>query len=182
MASIRWKILLAFFLIVGLSFFVAATSLNGMVKDYLFEQRRRDDITKTGKLAQKAAPLFQSVSSNELNDLLEEEAETMDGRLILIDNDGKIQYDTFQNLCGQRTQIDEAIRVLRGETVKDYGIHTPGKAVVEAMSGETAEYVAYSTYEMNGYKGRIGAAMFVSKIQSLVDSIERVEVQLLFLP
>ena len=90
MASIRWKILLAFFLIVGLSFFVAATSLNGMVKDYLFEQRKRDDIAKTGKLAQKAAPLFQSVSSNELNDLLEEEAETMDGRLILIDNDGKI--------------------------------------------------------------------------------------------
>ena len=179
MASIRWKILLAFFLIVGLSFFVAATSLNGMVKDYLFEQRKRDDIAKTGKLAQKAAPLFQSVSSNELNDLLEEEAETMDGRLILIDNDGKIQYDTFQSLCGQRTQTDEVIRVLRGETVKDYGIHTPGKAVVEAMSGEAAEYVAYSTYEMNGYKGRIGAAMFVSKIQSLVDSIERVEVQLL---
>ena len=179
MASIRWKILLAFFLIVGLSFFVAATSLNGMVKDYLFEQRKRDDIAKTGKLAQKAAPLFQSVSSNELNDLLEEEAETMDGRLILIDNDGKIQYDTFQSLCGQRTQVDEVIRVLRGETVKDYGIHTPGKTVVEAMSGESAEYVAYSTYEMNGYKGRIGAAMFVSKIQSLVDSIERVEVQLL---
>ena len=74
MASIRWKILLAFFLIVGLSFFVAATSLNGMVKDYLFEQRKRDDIAKTGKLAQKAAPLFQSVSSNELNDLLEENA------------------------------------------------------------------------------------------------------------
>ena len=51
MASIRWKILLAFFLIVGLSFFVAATMLTGLVSDYLFEQRTRDDSLKTGKLA-----------------------------------------------------------------------------------------------------------------------------------
>ena len=61
MASIRWKILLAFFLIVGISFIVAAKSMTGIVSDYLYEQRRRDDTLKTEKLAQKAAPLFQSV-------------------------------------------------------------------------------------------------------------------------
>ena len=68
MASIRWKILLAFFLVVGLSFFVAARFLTGMVSDYLFDQRTRDDSMKTEKFALAAAPLFQSVSANELND------------------------------------------------------------------------------------------------------------------
>ena len=180
MASIRWKILLAFFLIVGLSFFVAATTLTGLVSDYLFDQRTRDDSMKTEKLALAAAPLFQSVSVNELNDMLEENAASMDGRLMLIDNDGKIQYDTFQNLCGQRVQVDEALRVLSGNMVEDYGIHAPGRAVVEEMSGESgADYVAYSVHEMTGFQGKIGVVLFVSRIQSLMDSLNTVRVKLL---
>ena len=180
MASIRWKILLAFFLIVGLSFFVAATSLTGMVSEYLFEQRQRDDILKTKKLALAAAPFFQSVSANELNELLEENAASMDGRLMLIDNDGKIQYDTFQNLCGQRIRVDEVLRILTGEETQDYGTHAPGRAAVEEMSGDTdAEYVAYSAYEMAGSQGRIGVALYVSRVQGLMDSVNTVRVQLL---
>ena len=180
MASIRWKILLAFFLIVGLSFFVAATSLTGMVSNYLFDQRTRDDSLKTEQLALSAAPLFQSVSSNELNNLLEESAASMDGRLMLIDNDGKIQYDTFQVLCGQRIRINEALSVLTGGETEDYGIHAPGRAVVEEMSGESgADYVAYSAHEMTGFQGRIGVALFVSRVQGLMDSLNTVRVRLL---
>ncbi|MCR5565316.1 MAG: HAMP domain-containing protein [Clostridiales bacterium] len=179
MASIRGKSLLAFFLIVGLSFFVAATTLTGLVSDYLFDQRTRDDSMKTEKLALAAAPLFQSVSANELNDMLEENAVSMDGRLMLIDNDGKIQYDTFQNLCGQRVQVDEALRVLSGDAAEAYGIHAPGRAVVEEMSGESgADYVAYSVHEMTGFQGRIGAALYVSRVQGLMDSLQTVRMQL----
>ena len=48
------------------------------------------------------------------------------------------------------------------------------------MSGERgADYVAYSAHEMNGYKGRIGAALFVSRVQSLMDSLNTVRWQLL---
>ena len=179
LASIRLKILLAFFLIVGLSFFVAATSLTGLVSDYLFDQRTRDDSMKTEKLALAAAPLFQSVSANELNELLEENSASMDGRLILVDNDGKVQYDTFQNLCGQRILVDEVLRVLAGEETEAYGIHAPGRTVVEEMSGEAdADYVAYSVHEMSGFQGRIGAALFVSRVQSMMDSLGTVRVQL----
>jgi len=104
----------------------------------------------------------------------------MDGRLMLIDNDGKIQYDTFQSLCGQRINVDEALRVLAGEQIEAYGIHAPGRAVVEEMSGESdAEYVAYSAHEMTGSRGRIGTALFVSRVQSLMDSLKTVRVQLL---
>ena len=180
LASIRWKILLALFLIVGLSFFVAATTLTGLVSDYLFDQRTRDDSMKTEKLALAAAPLFQSVSVNELNDMLEEYAVSMDGRLMLIDNDGKIQYDTFQNLCGQRIKVDEALRVLSGGKEEAYGIHAPGRAAVEEMSGEIgADYVAYSVHEMTGFQGRIGAALYVSRVQSLMDSLNTVKVRLM---
>ena len=134
---------------------------------------------KTEKLALSAAPLFQSVSSNELNELLEENAVSMDGRLMLIDNDGKVQYDTFQLLCGQRIQVEEALRVLTGGKTEDYGIHSPGRSVVEEMSGEPgADYVAYSVHEMTGFQGRIGVALYVSRVQSLMDSLNTVRVRL----
>ena len=169
MASIRWKILLAFFLIVGISFFVAATSLTGLVSQYLFDQRKRDDSLKTEKLASVVSHYFQSVSANELNEELEENAAAMDGRLMLIDNDGKIQYDTFQSLCGQRVQVDEVLRVLAGEK-EAYGIHSPGREAVETMSGEHgAEYVAYSAHEIEGFQGRIGAALYVGRVQKMMD-------------
>ena len=179
-ASIRWKILLAFFVIVGLSFLVAATLLTGLVSDYLFEQRTRDDSLLTERLAVSAAPLFQSASAEELNQLLEESAESMNGRLMLIDQDGKIQYDTFQTLCGQRTKVEEALRVLTGGEDSAYGVHAPGRDVAQAMSGEEgAEYLAYSACAMNGFQGRIGAALFVSRVQSLMDSLGTVRLRLL---
>ena len=180
LASIRWKILLAFFLIVGISFFVAATILTNLVSDYLFDQRTRDDSLKTQKLALSAAPLFQAVSATELNELLEENAASMDGRLMLIDNDGKIQYDTFQTLCGQRTDVEEALRVLTGGQEEAYGIHAPGRTVVEEMSGVSgADYVAYSAHEMSGFQGRIGTVLYVGRVQSLMDSLNTVRWQLL---
>ena len=42
-ASIRVKILLAFFVVVGVSFLVAARNLTGVVSNYLTEQRTRED-------------------------------------------------------------------------------------------------------------------------------------------
>ena len=179
-ASIRWKILLAFFVIVGLSFFVAATTLTGRVSDYLFDQRTREDSLQTEKLAAAAAPLFQSVSARELDDLLNDSADAMNGRLMLIDNDGKIQYDTFQALCGQRIRIDEVLQVLAGDAREAYGMHSPGRAVVEEMSGEAgADYVAYSVHEMTGLQGRIGAALYVSRVQNLMKSLGTVRWQLM---
>ena len=180
LASIRWKILLAFFVIVGLSFFVAATTLTGLVSDYLFDQRTRDDSLLTEKLAATAAPLFQSVQGEELNRLLEENAASMNGRLMLIDNEGKIQFDSFQTFCGRRIQVEEALRVLTGGETEAYGMHTPGREAVEEMSGEAgAEYVAYSAHEMTGSQGRLGVALYVSRVQSLMDSIGTVRWRLL---
>ena len=164
----------------GLSFLVAATTLTGQVSDYLFEQRTREDSLLTEKLAASAAPLFQSVSVDELNELMEESAVSMDGRLMLIDLDGKIQYDTFQTLCGHRIGVEEALQVLTGNQTEAYGIHSPGRTVVEEMSGEKgADYLAYSAHEMTGFQGRIGVALYVSRVQSLMDSMVQVRWRLL---
>ncbi len=174
-ASIRGKILLAFFCIVGVSFLVAATNLTNLVSGYLFDQRSREDRITAEKLAESAASPFESAQAEELNSLLEENAAVMDGRIMLLDTDGKVQYDSFQSLCGTRVQVPEVLRVLTGGEKEAYGTHTPGRAVVERMSGETgADYVAYSVCEIMGSAGRLGAVLYVSRIQSMMDSLQDV--------
>ena len=163
----------------GASFAVAATTLTGVVRDYLFDQRSREDSVQTEKLAGAVAAAFEEVSAEEVNRILEENAASMDGRLMLLDHDGKVQYDTFQRACGQRMEIQEALQVLTGGQTAAYGMYTPGRAVVEEMSGVAgAEYVAYSAHEVIGSQGRLGVALYVSRVQTLMDSVGTVQRQL----
>ena len=54
-ASIRWKVLLAFFFIIGLSFLIMAGTLTNMLGDYLFSARIRSDRAGLEKWAVMAA-------------------------------------------------------------------------------------------------------------------------------
>jgi len=172
------KILLAFFVVVGISFLVAATNLNGLISNYLTEQRTREDMQATENLAATFAPMFQSVDSEALNERLQESADGLEGRLLLVDNDAKIQYDSLNEKCGQQLGLTEVLRVIVGGEQSAYGMHHAGKDVVQEMTGADEEYVAYGVCEMNGSRGRIGALVYVSRIQGMMDSVAAVRWQL----
>ncbi len=178
-ASIRGKILLAFFVVVGSSFLVAATNLTGLVSNYLTEQRTREDTQAAESLAAVFGPMMQSAESTGLNNRLKESAEGLNGRLLLLDPDGKVQYDSLNSLCGQRLAIPEVLKVLvRGE-VSAYGMYRLSRETVAAMSGEgEAEYLAYGAHEMQGPRGRNGVLLYVSRIQGMMDSMQGVQNQL----
>ena len=159
---------------------MAATNLTGMVSGYMFDQREREDSLLTEKAAASAAELLENGMPEELNRVLAENAQSMNGRLMVIDNDGKVQFDTFGTMCGRRIQLEEVLQVLTAGGTQAYGTYTPGRDVVREMSGEeNAEYVAYSVHEMTGGNGRIGALLFVSRIQSMMDSMGTVRMQLI---
>ena len=179
LASIRGKILLAFFVIVGVSFAVAATSLTGLVSEFLFDQRTREDALLTEKAADTAEPLYQDLEMESLNRALRESAGAMDGRLLLLDQDGKVQADSFQQMCGQRLGLEEAVRVLLGEKTEAYGMYSPGREEAEAMSGEAgASSVAYCVKAVTGPGNSRGALVFVSRIQGMMDALSGVRWQL----
>ena len=137
---------------------MAATNLTGMVSGYMFDQREREDSLLTEKAAASAAELFANGAPEELNRMLAENAQSMNGRLMVIDNDGKVQFDTFGTMCGRRLPLEEVLQVLTAGETSAYGRYTPGRETVREMSGEeNAEYVAYSVHEMTGGNGRIAA-------------------------
>ena len=178
-ASIRWKILLAFFVIVGASFAVAATHLTGLVRNYLLEQKTREDSLLTQKAAEAAAPFFDAGSPENVIRVLEENTQSMDGRLLLVDRDGKVQFDTLHALNGSRLQPEEVLTVLNGLEEQAYGLHSPGEPGADRMGGGYSGQMAYSVHAMDGEDGPIGALLYISHIQSLMDSMGMVQLRLI---
>ena len=159
---------------------MAATNLTGLVREYMFDQRRREDSMLTERAAAAAAPYFAGARAEELNRVLAENAQSMNGRLMVIDTDGKVQYDTFGTLCGRRIPLDEVLKVLTGGEEQAYGMHTPGKETARRMSGEeNADNVAYSVHEITAEGRRVGALLFVSRIQGMIDSVGSVQWRLI---
>ena len=158
---------------------MAATNLTGLVSDYLFDQRTREDSQMTEKLAAALVGDLEEMSVEKLNRTLRDNADVMDGRLMVLDMDGKVQFDTFGHLCGRRLQLEEVLQVLTAGREGAYGIYTPGRETVERMSGETgADYVAYCTRELKSGENRLGVLLFVSRIQKMMDSLTSMQWQL----
>mgnify|MGYP000915928208 CR=1 FL=1 len=94
-SSVRWKVLLAFFLIIGLSFLIMAGMLTNMLGRYLFEQRIRADRAGLEKWAVQAAPFLSAADTQTLTQTLAQAGNELSGRVLLLDGDGKVQLDTF---------------------------------------------------------------------------------------
>ena len=106
--------MLAFLVIVGVSFAVMASSLTNVVSDYLYEQRIREDSLSVEKLASTVAPLFASARTAALTESLISASGEMGGRLLVVDGDGKVQADSYAQLCGARLQLPEVLAILTG--------------------------------------------------------------------
>ena len=109
-SSIRWKVLLAFFLIIGLSFLVMASTLTNLLGRYLFEQRIRADRASLERWAVQAAPFLSSGDMTALSEDLSRAGSELSGRLLLLDADGKVQLDSFREAHGKRLEYPRLFR------------------------------------------------------------------------
>lgn len=154
-----------------------ATSLTNLVSEQMYEQRIRQDSLSVEKLATAFAPLFQSAQSDALQEALVSSGGEMGGRLLMIDEDGKVQFDSFSQLCGIRLQLPEVLAILTGGQSTAYGIHhLQGE---QTLTGSAGDYVAYCTASIIGTRGRLGVLLFVSPVQEMMTSLNAVQQQLL---
>lgn len=78
----------------GVSYYVVATSLIGLVGDYLFDDRKQQDRVSTSRLAEELAPLYLSAQTQTLQERLEAAATELGARLMVLDMSGKVQADS----------------------------------------------------------------------------------------
>ncbi len=170
--------MLAFLLIIGLSFLLTANRLTQYVSDFLFQQRIRQDGPSVQRLATTVAPLFRSAESEAINEAIASAGGEMGGRVMVVDGEGKVQYDSFVvgSMIGVRLTLPEIVNVLisggnnpPGEQNVSYGVHQ-----VEDEQG--GHYVSYCAASMTGSRGAI---LYANNVDEIVDSLGDVQRELI---
>ncbi len=169
-SSIRWKILITFLLIIGVSFAVTAALLTGLVSSTLYAQRTRQASLSAERLAVSAAPFFASARMAPLQESLAKAAGELDGRILLLSPDGKVQLDTFALLDGTRLEMKEIATVLSGRAVHAYGIYP---------AGTEGEYAALCAARMVHEDEIVGVLLLSTPVTELRQAIVTMEKQLL---
>ena len=166
---------MAFLLIISASFYVTDARLTGFVRDYLYRQRIRQDSLSVEKLAVTVAPLFQSGQADALDEYLISAAGELGGRLMVLDNDGKVQYDSFSALMGVRLELPEVVSILTLGEASSYGIHRLTDPQAAAAEGDSR--VAYCAVRLVDGSGDLGVLLYASTVAEMVDSLDSIERQ-----
>ena len=166
-----------------------ATSLTSLVGDYLFEQRIRSDRISVEKLAVELRPLFENAQAAVLTERLKEADGELGGRLLLLDKNGKVQFDSFSEMNGARLQYPEVLGILmQGKTV-DYGLHQSNGTVESSGSGvlsflrplnTSVTWDGYCTAALTTSNGGvIGVLLFSSPVQSMMQGLYQLQNQMI---
>ena len=170
-ASIRWKILLTFLVIIGVSFAITAALLTGLVSSTLYQQRTRQASLSAERLALSAAPFFAAAQMEPLQESLALSASEQGGRILLLSPDGKVQLDTFSLLEGTRVALPEIDRVLTGNQSHAFGVYPAGE--------DHEEYAAVCVARMTFDGQSIGVLLLSTPVTELRQAIVTMEQRLL---
>ena len=158
-----------------------------MVGDYLFNQRIRTDRTGLESLAVRIAPDVDNSDVPTLRETLSLASGEMGGRILLLDENGKVQLDSFGELNGVRLEYPEVANVLLKGVTTDYGIH-------EMETGEqlntnnllftrrgNASWVGYCTAGVVADSEIIGVLVLVSPVQEMMQNLYQLQDQMILI-
>ena len=182
--SIRWKILIAYLLIISIAFSVVAATLIQLVGDYMFNQRVRDD----QRVAENLSSIMgEALFSLDVNAMLASAADASSeglSRVLVLDRYGVVQVDAYSQLNGRRFENSEVANVLSGNG-GDYGFYDaedtganvePGSLTsltgVRAMTGLYAAPI-YNDGDL------IGVLVYISQAQEIYESLRTLRGQTL---
>ena len=177
-------------LVIGAAFYLVAFSTVRLVGDALFSDAIRSHAAQTQNLAAALGEKLGSDTADAFHQRLLQAASQSGGRLLVVDADGKVTYDTFGERCGTLLALAEVRSVLRGEKDADYGFHlrdgagkTQAPSVLDALTGRDISRVwvgcFVSPLEADGQ--RTGALLLLTDVQETVDSLISVRDRMVFI-
>ncbi|MDO5328317.1 MAG: hypothetical protein Q4G00_16635, partial [Clostridia bacterium] len=164
-----------------------ASWIGSMVGDSLFEQRIRSDRASLETLATRISPLVAQSDAQALHRQLLAAGGELGGRVLLLDQNGKVQLDSYGEIQGQRLEYPEIANILvKGQSV-DYGVH-------ELESGaeldtthllftrrSSASWVGYCTAGVVYASDIIGVLLLVSPVQEIMQTLYQLQDQMILI-
>ena len=100
---------------IGVSFYLVAASTIQLVGDSLFADTVSSGLQSVSELSAVLGEQYDRESAESFYQRMVQAARTGGGRLLVVDMDGKVQFDTFDERCGTRLAFAEVHTLLRGE-------------------------------------------------------------------
>ena len=164
-----------------------ASYIGSMVSDSLFQQRIRSDRASLETLAVRIAPLLARSDAPALQSQLLAAGGEMGGRVLLLDQNGKVQLDSYGEMQGARLEYPEIATILvRGQSA-DYGVHELDKG--EALDTghllfarrTTGSWVGYCTAGVVYASDIIGVLLLVSPVQEIMQNLYQLQDQMILI-
>ena len=157
-----------------------AASTIRLVGDSLFDETVRTELMHVSTLCTGFEERMSTDSADVFYPQLLQAARQGGGRLLVVDMDGKVTYDTFDERCGTRLALEEVYTLLRGERDSDYGFHRQmtGEAeqeqsLLDRLRGRDSahEWVGCFTAALQIAGERSGAMVYIVSVQDRVNSL-----------
>ena len=162
----------------GVSYYAVATSLIGLVGDYLFDDRMRQDRASTNRLAQQIAPLYLDSDVDGMQQMLEAASADLGGRMMVLDASGKVQADSQRERNGSRMVVTEVASILSLGEKTAYGVHAlkTGESDIDFLHflqpfDQNADWVAYCASALTLDNRTIGVLFYSSPIQEMMERV-----------
>lgn len=164
-----------------------ASWVGSMVGDSLFEQRIRSDRASLESLAVRIAPTLAESDAPALQRQLISAGGELGGRVLLLDQNGKVQLDSYGEIQGTRLEYPEIVSILvKGQNV-DYGVHELETGISLDTSHllfarrSTAAWVGYCTAGVVYASDVIGVLLLVSPVQEIMQNLYQLQDQMVMI-
>ncbi|MBR6767509.1 MAG: HAMP domain-containing protein [Clostridia bacterium] len=182
--SIRWKITIAYLLIIVTAFCVIGVSLIQLVGEYLFTQRIHDDQRIAEDLSQRFGNHMVDFDVEEIYLAATETAAAENSRILVLDPYCVVQADTQSELNGSRFMTTEVSSVLSGAS-NDYGFYDAGnmttywlRTALTIFSQENAITGVYANaIRDNG--DLVGVLVYISTVQDIYESLHDIQTKVI---
>lgn len=171
-----------------MSFYLVAASTIQLVGDSLFADTVASGLGSVSQLSAVLGEQFERESADNFYQRMIQAARTSGGRLLVVDLDGKVQFDTFDERCGTRLALAEVHTLLRGEKESDYGFHmidgegrTQAPSLLDGLTGRDVHktWAGCFASALFSQEKRVGALVMVVSVQDTVDSLISMRDQML---
>ena len=182
--SVRWRIVIAYLLIIAVAFSVVGVSLIQLVGEYMFNQRIKEDQRIADSLAERVCAPFAALNAYEMIVCARETCQEPESRVLILDSLGVVQVDTDSALSGVRLNLAESAKVLSG-SASGYGIYdagaTDGQRVTATVNVFTAGSDMKGVFASAIHDGDrlLGVAIYVSRVQEIYDSLREIQLKIL---
>ncbi|MCE5235532.1 MAG: HAMP domain-containing sensor histidine kinase [Clostridiaceae bacterium] len=175
--SIRTRMVLIYLAVTVFTMVATSVVVSAIMGDFLVSQRTKTQLKETSQLALEITPELLSGNSEQLFSFITARAQTMGGRVLVLDTDAVVQADSASQQNGYWLPYREVRDILTGGAETSYGFHRIVRTMEDFGILGTSDEQVWAVYytapiTVSGvYKGVILFSALIQDVQNSVSDV-----------